>query len=116
MKMSLKGKDENMLNEVSSENIVENIQNESGVNIPSEKHIESSDLKIDAHHTKIALKTAEAIKKGKMIEVKIPIDSQNPKDLFVPVVINGYRWEIKRGEKVSIPEYVAKILEDSKYI
>ena len=51
-----------------------------------------------------------------MVEIKIPIDPQNPKDLVVPVIINGYRWEIKRGEKVSVPEPVAKILEDSKYI
>jgi len=72
--------------------------------------------KVDAKHTKIALKTAKAIKGAKNVEIKIPIDPQNPKDLIVPVIINGYRWEIKRGEKVSVPEPVAKILEDAKYI
>ena len=71
---------------------------------------------VDAKHTKIALKTAKAIKGAKKVEIKIPIDPQNPKDLIVPVIINGYRWEIKRGEKVSVPEPVAKILENAKYI
>jgi hypothetical protein len=74
------------------------------------------DAKVDAKHTEVAKQTAKAIKNKKMVEIKIPIDPQNPKDLVVPVIINGYRWEIKRGEKVSVPEPVAKILEDSKYI
>lgn len=72
--------------------------------------------KVDAKHTKVALKTAKVIKGAKNVEIKIPIDQQNKKDLIVPVIINGYRWEIKRGEKVSVPEPVAKILEDAKYI
>lgn len=74
------------------------------------------DAKVDAKHTEVAKQTAKAIKNKKMVEIKIPIDPQNPKDLVVPVIINGYRWEIKRGEKVSVPEPVAKILENSKYI
>jgi hypothetical protein len=83
-------------------------------NINTTESIEN--VKIDAKHTEVAKKTAKAIKNKKMVEIKIPIDSQNPKDLIVPVIINGYRWEIKRGEKVLVPEPVAKILEDSKYI
>lgn len=83
-------------------------------NINTTESIEN--VKIDAKHTEVAKKTAKAIKNKKMVEIKIPIDPQNPKDLIVPVIINGYRWEIKRGEKVSVPEPVAKILEDSKYI
>lgn len=72
--------------------------------------------KVDEKHTKVAKQTAKAIKNKKTREIKIPIDPQNPKDLIVPVIINGYRWEIKRGEKVIVPEPVAKILEDAKYI
>ena len=83
-------------------------------NINTTESIE--DAKVDAKHTEVAKQTAKAIKNKKMVEIKIPIDSQNPKDLVVPVIINGYRWEIKRGEKVSVPEPVAKILENSKYI
>ena len=72
--------------------------------------------KVDAKHVEVAKQTARTIKSKKMVEVKIPVDPQNPRDLIVPVIINGYRWEIKRGEKVSVPEPVAKILEESKYI
>jgi len=74
------------------------------------------DVKVDAKHLEVANQTAKAIKNKKMVEIKIPIDPQNPKDLIVPVIINGYRWEVKRGVKVSVPEPVAKILENSKYI
>jgi hypothetical protein len=70
----------------------------------------------EAKHIEVAKQTAKVIKSKKMVEIKIPIDQQNKKDLIVPVIINGYRWEIKRGEKVSVPEPVAKILEDAKYI
>lgn len=73
-------------------------------------------VKIDAKHNKVALKTGKEINKQKKVEVKIPIDPQNPKDLIVPVVINGYRWEIKRGVKVALPESVVKVLENAKYI
>ena len=83
-------------------------------NINTTESIEN--VKIDAKHTEVAKKTAKAIKNKKMVEIKIPIDSQNPKDLIVPVIINGYRWEIKRGEKVVVPAQVAKILEEANYI
>ena len=39
-------------------------------------------VKIDAKHTEVAKKTAKAIKNKKMVEIKIPIDSQNPKDFI----------------------------------
>lgn len=64
---------------------------------------------------KEAQETAKKVKESK-IKIKLPIDPLNPKDLMVPVVINGYQWLIKRGESVEVPEQVAKILEDAKYI
>lgn len=64
---------------------------------------------------KEAQETAKKVKESK-IRIKLPIDPLNPKDLMVPVVINGYQWLIKRGESVEVPEQVAKILEDAKYI
>lgn len=62
-----------------------------------------------------AYKTAELLKK-ETIKIKIPIDKQNPKDLMVPVTINGYTWTIKRGETVVVPEAVANILETAGYL
>ena len=64
---------------------------------------------------KEAQETAKKVK-ANTIRIKIPVDPMNPKDLMVPVVINGYQWLIKRGETVEVPEQVAKILEDAKYI
>lgn len=64
---------------------------------------------------KEAKETAKKVK-AKMVRIKIPVDPLNPKDLMVPVVINGYLWNIKRGETVEVPENVANILENAKYI
>lgn len=47
----------------------------------------------------------------KKVRVKVPIDKQNEKDLYVTVQINGYTYQIKRGESVDVPEPVAKRLE-----
>ena len=64
---------------------------------------------------KEAQETAKKVKEN-IVRIKVPVDPMNPKDLMVPVVINGYQWLIKRGETVEVPEQVAKILEDAKYI
>lgn len=64
---------------------------------------------------KEAQETAKKVKEN-TVRIKLPIDPLNPKDLMVPVVINGYQWLIKRGETVEVPEQVSKILEDAKYI
>lgn len=60
--------------------------------------------------------TGDELKKSDKVTIKIPIDKQNPKDLIVPVAINGYIYQIKRGEKVQVPEAVESILEEAGYI
>ncbi len=52
----------------------------------------------------------------KKVMITIPGDPLNKNDAFVPVAINGYIWKIKRGEKVSVPEEVARILKEAGYI
>lgn len=69
----------------------------------------------DKEIEKEAQETAKKVKTV-MVRIKLPIDPLNPKDLMVPVVINGYQWLIKRGETVEVPEQVVKILEEAKYI
>lgn len=59
--------------------------------------------------------------KGKLakcpqVEIKVPIDKQNPKDLEVTVQINGYVYLIKRGETVKVPAPVKKLLERAGHI
>lgn len=63
-----------------------------------------------------AKETAEKLSKNGKVRIKIPVDQLNPKDLMVPVVINGYQYLIKRGETVEVPEEVVKILEGARYI
>ena len=70
---------------------------------------------IEEEMEKEAKETAKKVKE-KMVRIKLPIDPQNPKDLMVPVVINGYQWLIKRGETVEVPENVSNILENAKYL
>lgn len=74
--------------------------------------------KLEVNEKEIEKEAQETAKKVKenTIRIKLPIDPLNPKDLMVPVVINGYQWLIKRGETVEVPEQVAKILEEAKYI
>ena len=52
----------------------------------------------------------------KKVRVKVPIDHQNEKDLYVTAQINGYTYQIKKGEAVEVPEPVAKLLERSGLI
>lgn len=50
------------------------------------------------------------------VRIKIPVDPLNKEDSFIPVGINGYIYQIKRGVAVEVPQTVAGILEDAKYI
>lgn len=70
---------------------------------------------IDKEIEEIANETAKKLKED-MVNIKVPIDPLNPKDLMIPVVINGYQWLIKRGEMVKVPKKVMEILEEAKYL
>lgn len=50
------------------------------------------------------------------VRVKIPIDPLNKEDTAVPVCLNGYLFQIKRGETVEAPQTVADVLERAGYI
>ena len=77
---------------------------------------EANEIKLDEKECdRESLNTAEKLKKD-MVEIKIPFDQLNKKDLSVNVFINGYRWSIKRGENVKVPREVGRILEEGGYI
>lgn len=62
-------------------------------------------------------KTAKELKNTqKMVQITIPVSELNPHDTVVPVCINGYLWQIKRGKEVTVPEEVKNILKEAKYI
>lgn len=71
-----------------------------------------SDKEID----KMAEDFGEILNKEPKVTIKIPFDSKNPSDTTVPVGLNGYIYYIKRGQKVEVPETIANILEEAKYI
>lgn len=60
--------------------------------------------------------TKEALDAEEKVQIKIPIDPLNPKDLVVAVSINGYTYQINRGQKVTVPESVAELLTIGGYI
>jgi len=56
------------------------------------------------------------VNKQEKVKIRIPIDPLNKTDLIVPVVINGYLWQIEKGKSVEVPENVAEILSEAGYI
>lgn len=93
--------------------------NNQKTNVNVQNMVDPSIIKTDEQskikQDKEAKKTAETLKKD-LVEIKIPIDPLNKTDKTVDVIINGYRWTIKRGEEVKIPRAVKEILTDAKYI
>ena len=71
----------------------------------------------DAEADRMARLAGAEINQQPRVRIRIPVDPLNPKDTSpVPVTINGYTWSIKRGETVEVPDEVARILSDAKYI
>lgn len=60
--------------------------------------------------------TGNELAKGKKVCIRLPKDQLNKEDVVVPVCINGYTYQIKRGERVDVPEEVARILEEAGYM
>lgn len=46
----------------------------------------------------------------------VRIMPQEGREDIVPVIINGYPWYIKRGEKTEVPMCVARVLEEAGLI
>lgn len=89
-------------NENVNENVNVNVNvNETGKNTSDERPKETS---------------AAPVKEVKKVKVIIPTDPINDEETFVPVVINGYIYQIKRGEEVEVPKEVARILKEAGYI
>ena len=60
--------------------------------------------------------TGDELAKGNKVRIRLPKDQLNKEDVVVPVCINGYTYQIKRGEWVDVPEEVARILEEAGYM
>ena len=53
-----------------------------------------------------------AVKKEKMVKIKLPRLKENNAD--VPVYVNDRSWLIKRGVEVEVPECVAEVLRNQE--
>ena len=76
------------------------------------KEAEVSEKKL----TKESLSTGEQLAKEKKVTIVVPKSELNPHETVVPVTINGYTYQIKRGEEVEVPQTVKNILKETKYI
>jgi hypothetical protein len=76
------------------------------------KEVENKNLENEV----VEAETKTAKKAEKKVKVRIPKDSLNTTDTFVPVTINGKITQIKRGEDVEVSEEIARILRDSGYL
>lgn len=70
----------------------------------------------DAEMDSAAKLTGNALSEEAKVKIKIPKDPLNKDNTAVPVGINGYFYNIKRGETVEVPESVASLLERGGYI
>ena len=50
---------------------------------------------------------------AKMVKILLPRGRKNEEN-FVIVSVNGRSWKIMRGVEVSVPDYVAEVLENGR--
>lgn len=63
-----------------------------------------------------SMSTGAALAKERQVTLVVPKSELNPQEKMVPVTINGYTYQILRGEQVTVPQTVADILKEAKYI
>lgn len=51
--------------------------------------------------------------KEKMVKILLPRGRKNEEN-FAIVSVNGRSWKIMRGVEVSVPDYVAEVLENGR--
>ena len=63
-----------------------------------------------------SMSTGAALAKERQVTLVVPKSELNPQEKMVPVTIKGYTYQILRGEQVTVPQTVADILKEAKYI
>ena len=59
-------------------------------------------------------KTKNEAKEEKRVNIRLPLDRNNPQEDSLLVGVNGKMYRIKRGETVSVPESVVEVLRHSE--
>ena len=57
-----------------------------------------------------AKRTGEKINKQPKVTIVVPLEEGEPENSVQNVSINGYKWSIKKGVMVSVPEQVARMI------
>lgn len=57
--------------------------------------------------------TAKVEVKTKLVVIPI---TENDKDTYVPVTINGNTWQVQKGVEVEVPEEVYNLLKQGGYL
>jgi len=55
----------------------------------------------------------KALDKQEKKEVYIPLEGKEPEGAVETVILNGYRYDIKKGVRVEVPAQVADIIYDA---
>lgn len=61
----------------------------------------------------IALRTKADLMRQPKVKLRVPFNPMGTGDALLPININGFRWFLKPGETVEVPEEIAKIFEES---
>lgn len=91
-------------------NIVKEEAKEQATSFSKLKEVDKVTLRNDS------IQTGEELKKEAKITITIPKSELNPHEMNVPVTVNGWTYNIKRGERVEVPMTVFNILKEAKYL
>lgn len=87
-----------------------NTAKEEAISFSKLKEVDEVTLRNDS------VQTGAELKKEKKITITIPKSELNPHEMNVPVTVNGWTYNIKRGESVEVPMTVFNILKEAKYL
>lgn len=82
---------------------------------PPAEAVDLLDATIEKQVTHLGRATAQKLRKEEKELVMIPIDKLNPKDTEVLVGINGWNFQIMRGQPVLLPVPVVDLLINAGY-
>ena len=63
--------------------------------------------------TEVATRTKEDLKKAPKVKITVPLDMGNPDDAVLPISINGYTLQIRKGVETEVPEPIAEAWRES---
>lgn len=81
-------------------------------NEPAEDIVKVS---LDGQLTALGRETAKKLAEAEKFKVKVPINPMAKDDTFVTASINGWNFQVKRGEPVMLPVEIIDLLANAGY-